>query len=185
MRVPRRLFLISVEGQKTERQYFVVLEKMLGREHNFHIEFAGAQSCSKSSPKDVLARLKRDTVDEKPDEAWLVVDKDERKESAFVPLHNWVKTGGRGYEKGLAISAPKFESWLLLHFEETTVCDSSDCTRKLKGHVPRYNKDVDPGTYTKEMVSKAARRAYKTHGGKSSGSCYTTVDVLVKHILAT
>lgn len=50
------------------------------------------------------------------DEAWLVVDKDQWTEEQLRQLHQWSLQQAN---YGFALSNPKFEYWLLLHFERT------------------------------------------------------------------
>lgn len=68
----RRLFLIAVEGSKTEAEYF---EKLFTEEI---IRVDCLSHKTRSSPLQVLARLKRALQDSplsQDDEAWVVVDK--------------------------------------------------------------------------------------------------------------
>jgi len=49
------------------------------------------------------------------DRAWIVVDADSWPEDQLLELHGWSTEDSR---YGLAVSNPKFEFWLLLHFED-------------------------------------------------------------------
>lgn len=72
------------------------------------------------------------------DEAWLVVDKDQWTDEQLTQLHQW-SLQQENY--GFALSNPKFEYWLLLHFEDGTgVTSSRDCTERLKRWIPEYDK---------------------------------------------
>ena len=58
------------------------------------------------------------------------------------------------------LSNPKFEYWLLLHFEEGTgITSSRDCSDRLKRHLPAYDKGIDARTITPERIDEAIRRA--------------------------
>nr|VFK55087.1 MAG: RloB-like protein [Candidatus Kentron sp. TUN] len=117
------------------------------------------------------------------DEAWLVVDKDKWRDDQLIELHRWSQEADN---YGLALSNPKFEYWLLLHFEEGTgVANSRDCTKRLQRHLPGYEKGIDSRKITREMISKAIERAKRrdtppcTDWPRTTG---TTVYKLVEHI---
>jgi hypothetical protein len=116
------------------------------------------------------------------DEAWLVVDTDCWTEVQLNELRTWVsQTDERHFRRGLALSDPKFEYWLLLHFEDSGVVNSKDCTRKLKNHLPRYDKDIEDRDFSQERVQLAISRARRRDGQGSGAS--TTVYKLVENIL--
>lgn len=150
----RKLFLVAVEGSKTEPQYFALL--------NFgqavvKVECIPGENAS--SPPHVLARLKARIKENellKTDEAWLVVDKDDWSEQQLVPLIQWSQEDDRF---GFALSNPKFEYWLLLHFEDCTVSSSSQCLQKLKRHLPDYQKSIDGRKFNEERIENAIERA--------------------------
>jgi len=50
-----------------------------------------------------------------PYEAWLVIDKDDNNDEKLRKVYEWSQSKDN---YGLALSNPKFEYWLLLHFEE-------------------------------------------------------------------
>jgi hypothetical protein len=61
---------------------------------------------------------------------------------------------------GFALSNPKFEYWLLLHFEDgKKVRSSRACIERLKRHVPNYDKGIEPHKYSEEAIKKAIARA--------------------------
>jgi hypothetical protein len=93
----------------------------------------------------------------KSDEAWLVVDKDNWTDGQLSELHAW-STKKKNY--GFALSNPKFEYWLLLHFENGAgVSSSRDCSERLKRYLPDYDKGIDTRNITESMLDDAIRRA--------------------------
>ena len=76
----------------------------------------------------------------KSDEAWLVVDKDQWTDEQLSQLHQW-SLKAKNY--GFALSNPKFEFWLLLHFEDGSGVSSSQiCSQKLElDEKARYGED--------------------------------------------
>lgn len=150
----RKLFIIAVEGVKTEPLYFGIFN-----DHNSTINVKCLKGTS-SSPSRVLKRMKYYIEREglkKSDAAWLVVDKDCWTDGQLALLYEWSQTE-ENY--GLALSNPKFEYWLLLHFEDGRgVANSRDCSDRLKKHMPNYDKGIDPRKITRVMIEDAIRRA--------------------------
>lgn len=89
---------------------------------------------------------------------------------------------------GFALSNPKFEYWLLLHFEDGTgITSSRDCTDRLKRWIPDYDKWIDTRKITQARIDDAIRRAKKRNHApnedwpRSIGQ--TTVYRLIENIL--
>ena len=152
----KKLFVISVEGSKTEPQYFalfnqpqsIILVKCLRR------------PLTECSPIQVLKRLEgylRKESLRKTDEAWIVVDKDDWMEDQLRELLKWAD---KSESHGFALSNPNFEYWLLLHFEDGKgVANLQECLTRLKRHLPNYKKDIDSSKITLELIVKAISRA--------------------------
>jgi hypothetical protein len=183
----RKIFLIAVEGAKTEPAYFRLLN-----ESNSVIDIRCVRGAHESSPPQVLDHLTREinrTTLKKTDEAWLVVDKDSWTDDQLRPLYAWSQeTDNHRFKRGFALSNPNFEYWLLLHFENgTRVSSPRKCSERLRYHIPDYNKDIDRTKYTPERVRIAIQRAKQRYNGEDSnwtkavGS--TTVYKLVEKIL--
>ncbi|MCK5861945.1 MAG: RloB domain-containing protein [Candidatus Hydrogenedentes bacterium] len=151
----RKIFVLAVEGSKTEPQYFKNFN-----DQNSVIQVNCLKNKHDSAPPQVLARmethLKKENL-KNTDEAWLVVDKDQWTDEQLTQLHNWAQTKSN---YGFALSNPKFEFWLLLHFEDgKKVNNSQSCSQKLKLHLPEYDKGIDPGKISKTMIGDAIKRA--------------------------
>lgn len=177
----RKLFLVAVEGSKTEPQYFSIL--------NFGqaiIKVECIPGGDASSPPQVLARLKtriRKSELLKSDEAWLVVDKDDWSDEQLVPLFEWSLEDERF---GFALSNPKFEYWLLLHFEDSTVGSSRECSERLARHLPDYQKSIDGRRFTSDRINSAIVRARQRDRPPCADwprACGTTVYRLVERIV--
>ncbi|EFK05692.1 conserved hypothetical protein [delta proteobacterium NaphS2] len=73
----------------------------------------------------------------KNDEVWLVIDRDLWTEEQLAKVFLGCKSAGYN----LAVSNPKFEYWLLLHFEDGRgVSCSRDCTERLLRFLPNFEK---------------------------------------------
>jgi len=179
----RKLFVIAVEGIKTEPQYFSIFND----DKNI-INIKCLKKKNFSSPPQVLQRMKKYLKNEGlrgDDEAWLVVDKDEWNDEQLMQLYNWSNNSDN---YGFALSNPKFEYWLLLHFEEGTgIANTRNCVERLKRCLPNYDKDIDRSRFTMERILAAVDRAKQRDNPpcidwpRSQG--ITTVYKLVENIL--
>ena len=181
----KKLFVVSVEGSKTEPQYFaifnqpqsIVLVKCLKR------------PSTESSPNQVLKKmqgyLRKESL-RKTDEAWIVVDKDDWTENQLRELLQWAK---KSENHGFALSNPNFEYWLLLHFEDGKgITNSQECLTRLKRHLPNYKKDIDRKKITLELIAKATTRAKQRDANRTndlsqmwSTSVYKLVEKIINH----
>ncbi|MBI9077778.1 MAG: RloB domain-containing protein [Desulfatibacillum sp.] len=151
----RKLFIIAAEGLKTEPQYFAIFNN---QERSIQVKCLTDKKGA--SPPQVLDRMKRFLRDNgllKSDEAWLVTDKDQWTDEQLAQLHAWsLKSPNYGF----CLSNPKFEFWLLLHFEDGAGVSSSDsCDKRLNVHIPDYNKGIDARKISETMIRDAIARA--------------------------
>ncbi len=160
-----RIFVIAVEGEKTEARYF-----SLFRGSRVHVEVLPAGPEGLSAPKQVLERLvkfeERFDLGE-DDERWLVIDVD-RQRGQFLDEATQVARES-GY--GLAISNPCFELWLLLHFQEAETADT-DCDaviERLRPHTGGHNKPrIRLDLYTSYSIQAAIVRAKALEGERDT-----------------
>ncbi len=150
----RKLFIIAVEGVKTEPQYFGIFS------NQSIIKVKCLKSGHDSSPPQVLDRMKIYLKNEglkSTDEAWLVVDKDQWSNEQVNLLYTWSQTQSN---YGFALSNPNFEYWLLLHFDNGNgIANSRECSIRLKQYVPNYDKGINATDYTMERIKEAIGRA--------------------------
>lgn len=151
----RKLIVIAAEGSKTEPQYFSLFNSQ---------ESVIKPYCLKghhdSAPPKVLKRMKdylENSGLRSTDEAWLVVDRDNWTEEQLAQLYLWSK---QAENYGFALSNPRFEYWLLLHFEEGNgISGAQDCSDRLRGFLPHYKKNIDPRKFTLDTIEAAISRA--------------------------
>lgn len=178
----KKLFVLAVEGTKTEPLYFTLFNS---RDSVIHVKCLKGKS--DSSPPQVLNRMEKHLKEvglRSTDEAWLVTDKDQWNNSQLSQLHQWSQ---EQENYGFALSNPKFEYWLLLHFENGSgVTSALDCSQRLARHIPGYDKSLDTRKITDEMINQAIERAKQ----KDNPPCTdwpriygTTVYKLVESIL--
>ena len=169
-----KVFVIATEGAKTEQEYFEIFRDLLKGMVRL------VPSNNQSDPQSVRKRMQKFLKDKKlsrPYEAWLVVDWDEQREKPLNQVHRWTQTENSREQKrqntlsqkkkkedsnyyGLALSNPKFEYWLLLHFEAgTDIASSRDCDERLEKCLPNYNKEIQKDKFPLERIKEATRRA--------------------------
>ncbi|OQA45224.1 MAG: hypothetical protein BWY50_00160 [Spirochaetes bacterium ADurb.Bin315] len=151
----KKMFVISFEGTVTEPSYFRMLVPPKSP-----IILHCLKGSKKSSPGQVLKRMKqyiRYQNLSSSDEAWLVVDKDDWSDDQLSELYAWKSSSS---QRGLAVSNPKFELWLLLHFEDPrSIFSSRDCSDRLKRYIPHYEKEIQKNTFSVSQINDAIERA--------------------------
>ncbi len=178
----KRMYILAVEGAVTEIQYFNILNN-----ENIVVHIHCLRGNHKSAPKNVLERMEKYlNINElnDNDQAWLVVDKDQWTDGQLNELFQWSQQKDN---YGFALSNPKFEYWLLLHFEDGNgVSNSRQCTDKLKLHLPDYQKHINPREFTIDKIKRAIQRAKIKDNPPCSDwprSTGTTVYRLVEQIM--
>ncbi|CAK8720517.1 RloB-like protein [Candidatus Electrothrix laxa] len=87
----------------------------------------------------------------------MVVDKDQWTDAQLKELLTWSQSK-ENY--GFALSNPKFEYWLLLHFEDGKGVDTSrKCSERLKRYLKNYDKRIDLRKFTQNSISTAVHQA--------------------------
>jgi hypothetical protein len=143
---PTNLVVIAVEGQKTEPQYFRMLQQEFGSRIKLEIV---ADNQHKSSPKYVLERLllvkkKLDLKDD--DVCWMVIDVDGN--SKILPK---IFKEAKCNDCKIAISNPCFEIWLALHRGDIKISKEYVHFYKEKQEVAK----IDRSKLTARAISEA------------------------------
>lgn len=158
----RTLFLIAVEGE-TEQCYFQSLNSRLTDAF-----IMASTPKTGSSPKQVGEHI--DALIEKQkrnprmklrasDQAWVVIDRDNWPEDVVENLFVWADEKPK--TRGVALSNPNFEFWVLLHFTPGNNASTADsCRKELAKHLPHYEKaNPDQLRFTKEQIATAISHA--------------------------
>ena len=156
---------VSAEGQ-TEKDY---LRMAAFRDAPASVRFPKDIHPNRRNPSQVLKRFEKAMREEdfrKDDEAWVVVDVDEWDESEFTELLAWAGSDSRHH---LAISNPKFELFLAMHFEKANGCTTASAVdAALKRHLPHYDKRLGPTAFSKDEVRAAVENAKAKRAGCKS-----------------
>ena len=157
----KKMFLIATEGPRMEPQYFALFNEFDRISAAVHVKYI-SKSPGASSPRHVLLAMKKN-LSESPirssDEAWLVVDRYRWAEATLTELFAWSQ---EKENHQFALSNPKFESWLLLHFENATSrLSSSQYSNRLRSHLPRYEERLRSSKLNLSSIELAVKRARK------------------------
>ena len=155
-RVPRKVYVIVCEGEKTERIYF---NRYKTRYSNLKIETPNSKC---TDPKN-LAKFARKQIEKKGlnfingDKVWCVFDCDENTNEDISQACKIAKNDVK-----ICLSNPNFEFWFLLHYEYIiTRLERSEVIEKLKKHIPNYSKSTDVFNDLLNKRSKAINTAEK------------------------
>ena len=161
-RIPRKVYVIVCEGEKTERIYF---NRYKSRYSNLKIETPNSKC---TDPKN-LANFARKQIEKKGlnfkngDNIWCVFDCDENTNEDISQACKIAKNDVK-----ICLSNPNFEFWFLLHYEFiVTRLERSEVIEKLKKHIPNYSKNTDIFDYLLNERSVAinnAKKLNKLHG---------------------
>lgn len=179
-RTPNQRILIVCEGEKTEPHYLRELIQALG----INPQSAGCkiidsrQEGAGSAPISIFRKAVAEfNLDKDYDKVYCVFDRDthETYEPARASIRSTkliksnLERGKKSLAEFIAITSdPRFEYWLLLHFERSTQLFSQpgDIENKLKRYIPNYKKD------TKGLFSEIKGLLFGSHGAfKNSSDC--------------
>ena len=119
-RQPRPTFVLILEGEMTEKAYFLHLGQLL----RIRVVTLATRD-GKSAPKHLVRRTaaaQKEYGGDPRTEIWIVADHDGRPDPELQTLYD---TNAR-----VALSVPCFEAWLLAHFPQFRRCNHADEYRR-------------------------------------------------------
>ncbi len=115
-RASGKVIYVVPEGELTERSYIDHIVDLLADELlDVNIKYQNP----KNTTIPALLKAAQNIQKQPGDEIWIVLDRDEgnrKEEKQWKDLAGWEKESSNHH---VAISNPRFEYWLLFHFEET------------------------------------------------------------------
>lgn len=157
---------VSAEGQ-TERDYFTM---DAFRDAGKAIRFPKDIHPDRRNPAAVLKRFQKALRTEDfraGDEAWIVVDVDEWDRGELEALLAWARKDDRRH---VAISNPKFELFLVMHFEKGNGCTTaSSVDAALRRHMPGYDKRLRRGQFSAGQVRAESHSGSTAPTGSTFG----------------
>ena len=182
----KKVYYIVTEGKTTEPSYFKIVD-------GYMPDDGIAISChpaDKSSIPSILEKAKSLSAQksQEKDEVWVVADQDLDSHLAhqFAKLMDW---GNLSPKHHIAISAPRFEYWLLCHFENAPTKSNAMHDVYVAQYLPGYDrkKDLDrhKGKITIQSIQHAIKVASKSPLSSFNSTCPgSDVWRLVQAILA-
>lgn len=182
------LALVVCEGEKTEPLYFESLRKEWRLNSAIVRVYPGNRGSNPMSVVRYAKELNEDFQRKNTviDQTWCVFDQE-----GINKPKNLLNAIDQAHSNQfqIALSAPSFEIWFLLHFIYTTR-DFSSCEEVMKelkkgGYIPNYKKNVCylPALLPLIDNAKANSRKLRIHCRRTKTECpYTDVDLLVDEL---
>lgn len=153
----KAVFHIVTEGKITEPSYFKLIANYIPERAHYAISCLPADTASIPSILEKAKSVYSKQLYEQ-DELWVVLDQD--KEShlrhQFEKLVTWIKKSPRGH---LAISAPRFEYWLLCHFEDAPKKENSKHDSYVAKYLPGYDREKNLSRHGTKITTQAIQHA--------------------------
>lgn len=154
----KKVYYIVTEGKTTEPSYFKIVAGYIAND-------AIAISCQpadKSSIPSILEKAKSlaSQKSQDKDEVWVVTDQDLESHLAhqFTKLMEW---GDSTPNHHIAISAPRFEYWLLCHFEESPTKSNALHDGYVAQYLPGYDRKKDLDRHKGKITVQSIQHAIK------------------------
>jgi len=156
-----KIFVVATEDEKAEGQYLDIFRtKVTPR---VHVEVLPTGPDGLSAARHVLDRLATFEAEyslalAREDELWLMMDVDRQPRKVLEEVTQMAAESG--YK--LAVSAPCFELWILLHFRDHDMADTTcrQVVSRLQRHLGGYNKArIDPSLFTRDAIERAVEAA--------------------------
>lgn len=186
----KKLFLVVSEGRNSEPEYF---GKILGAFVSERVYVKCLPGQNGTSPDKLVGRLAgyRGTI-RATDELWAVADRDQWTDEQRKALFDWMDQGPPRPLRGVVISSPMFEVWLLLHFQDDIPHGTGAIGRALRLHLPDYGKKEGAlvacsAAFTLDAIHSAVARAKALcpSGRTDLAANSTNAWVLVERILTS
>ena len=153
----KRVIYLATEGH-TEAEYFVM--SVFRKSSAYVVQPLRKSSDNNSSPYATLQLVKKGMRNkrlENGDQVWVLVDRDDWTQEDLSSLIKWADEAPNHH---LAISSPKFELFLLHHYEDAKGCTTSKTIDdRLKNHWPDYRKHVPRDQFGAAEVEAAVTRS--------------------------
>jgi hypothetical protein len=159
-REQKPIILVVCEGEVTEKEYLVGIEKKY-RNSRVTIEIAPESGRDPLSLVKVAKDRKREAEEKAKkqgddnlayDQVWCLHDIDDHTDK--IPR---AKVMARDNGIQLAASNPCIELWLYLHFKDTGLIHRDNLAKLLKKHIPQYDKHVNFANYEAGLADAIQR----------------------------
>lgn len=160
----KKVYYIVTEGKTTEPSYFNTEPsyfKIVGSYMPEEAQIAiSCQAADRSSIDSILQKAKSlaSSKSQEKDEVWVTVDQDSDSHLAhqFAQLQNWERKSPKSH---IAVSAPRFEYWLLCHFEDSPTKSNAMHDAYLAQYLPGYDRKKDLDRHRGRITLPSIRHA--------------------------
>lgn len=180
---------IYTEGSVTEPEYLKIIKETIlsnSPSQNTKFKINIKPSNSKSSPKNIRKAIRNEVQhfgNKKFNEVWVLLDKDDWDTQEICLLKDDKQISKSSSKFNVLISTPKFELWLILHFENGFgIATSSDVDRHIKKHIPGYDKHCNKIMFTQKNIFDAIERAKQLK--KLNTPTNTDVYILIEYMFS-
>lgn len=152
----RRVVYIVTEGDgKAEKEYIDILKELFQEELNCNLS---VKKPSNSAIRHQINKAKEIKADKKrSDRIWILTDRDEHshKTHQLNALKQWVQ---KSPINGVILSNPRFEYWLLLHFEDHPKSALVEKNKFLEKRLSLYITNYSRGKGLRNSKGKISRK---------------------------
>ena len=156
----KAVYHIVTEGKITEPSYFKLIANYIPETAHYTISCIPADTASIPSILEKAKSVCSSQLYEQ-DELWVVLDQD--KEShlrhQFEKLEAWIQQSPKRH---LAVSAPRFEYWLLCHFEPFPKKEDSRHDSSVAKYLPGYDREKNLSRHGTKITLQTIQHAIKT-----------------------
>ncbi len=160
----RTIFAIVAEGSLTEHSYIKAVLRCLQKQYGTTCRISPIKPRNSSVKELIRAADEKTTELRKDDQVWILVDRhpESHTEDDMQALMRWEQSSPRRH---VALSNPRFEYWLLRHFEEAPTERNALDDLYVARYLPGYDKRKD--------AERSARITYRAiefamrHAGNS------------------
>ncbi len=153
----KKVYYIVTEGKTTEPSYFRIVGSYIPHDEMVAIFCQAADASSISSILKKVKALAEHAPHER-DEIWAVIDQDPGSHlpEQFAKLKGWENLSRRHH---VAVSVPRFEYWLLCHFEDSPDRNDSMHDDYVARYLPGYNRKKDLTRHRSKITVQCIRHA--------------------------
>ena len=155
----KKVYYIVTEGKTTEPSYFRIVRKYIPHDAWVAISCKPADKSSIASITDKARSIAAQNTHER-DEIWVVADQDPESHlhHQFSKLMKWINQSQKHH---IAISVPRFEFWLLCHFEDSPSMDHARSDTYVAHYLPDYDRRKDLVRHSGKITIQNIRHAIR------------------------
>ncbi len=152
----KKLIVLATEGH-TEPDYFTM--RAFRKSKEYSVCSLRRANDNRSDPKHVLNMAKKGVgrLRKQGDQIWVVIDRDTWDEDDILDIVEWAEEDS---SRHVILSNPKFELFVLLHFEDGRGCTTAHIVDdRLDRKWPNYHKGIPVDKFNETAIDTAIQRS--------------------------